>query len=76
MTGAKNTHVTLQYNSGLFPSMKCISSQMLDKPAKQSKIYNSRLLECDVVSITGWFSTIRRNVTSSPSRATKSKRNN
>ena len=37
MTGAKNAHVTLQYHSGLFPSMKCISSQMLDKPAKQSK---------------------------------------
>jgi hypothetical protein len=56
--------------------MKCISSQMLDKPEKQSKIYNSRLLGCDLVSLTGWFSTIRRNVTPSSLRATKSNRNN
>jgi len=76
MTGAKNTHVTLQYHSGLFPSMKCISSQMLDAPAKQSKIYNTRLLECDVVSLTRWFSTLRRNVKPLYLRATKSNRNN
>ena len=72
MTGAKNTHVTLQYHSGLFPSMKCISSQTLDAPAKQSKVNNSRLLECDVVSLTGWFSTLRRNVTPSYLRTTRS----
>jgi len=75
MREAKNTHVTLQYHSGLFPSMKCISSQILDETAKQNKIYNSHLLECDVASLTGWFSTLRRSVTPSHLRAAKFNRN-